>query len=256
MTHIYHVECNTTHKHPFVVDVPIGFHWLLVVTKTPFEVWVDGEIKTYPAHHAVLFRPPQKVYYRACTDYYINNWIRFETSEPYLTESLFPYGVPFALEDPEYCHKLFELLVFEHHFNRIYKESSIDYLFRTLFNKLMESCRLDNINPHHYDLLRLRTAIQSTPNENWTVTKMADFIRISPGYLQTIYKKTFGISCMDDVIHSRIRLAKELLVYSTLSIAEIASHCGYQHVEHFCRQFKQLTGHTPKKFAKASRMNG
>lgn len=250
MTHIYHVECNTTHKYPFVVDVPVGYHWLLVVTKTPFEIWVDGGIKVYPAHHAVLFRPPQKVYYRACTDYYINNWIRFETSEPYITDSLFPFGVPFPLEDPDYCHKLFELLVSEHRYNRAYKTSSIDCLLRTLFNKLMESCQLDHINPHYYDLLKLRTAVQNSPNEDWTVAKMADYIRISQGYLQTIYKKTFGVSCMDDVIHSRIRLAKELLSFSNQSIAEIASHCGYQHVEHFCRQFKQLTGYTPKQYAR------
>lgn len=156
MTHIYHVECDMTHKNPFVVDVPVGFHWLLVLTKTPAEFWVDGEVKEYPAHSAVLFRPPQKVYYRASADLFINNWVRFETDDPCFTESPFPFGIPFSLEDPDYCHKLFELLVIEHHFDRDYKESSIDYLLRTLFNKLLESCRHKNIKPQYYDLLRLR----------------------------------------------------------------------------------------------------
>ncbi|WEK54588.1 MAG: AraC family transcriptional regulator [Candidatus Cohnella colombiensis] len=250
MAFIHYVECNTTHSSNFEIDVPMGFHWLLVITKTPAQFWVNGHLKEYPAHCAILYRPTQKVYYRACADHYVNDWIRFETNEPYITESPLPFGVPFLLDDPDYCHKLFELLVTEHNFNRGYKESSIDCLFRTLFNKLLESYIQDDIKPQYYNLLRLRNAIQNNPGEYWSISKMADYLRISPGYLQNIYKKAFGISCMDDVISSRIRLAREYMIHSHQSIAEIATRCGYQNVEHFCRQFKQLTGIPPKKFRK------
>lgn len=58
---------------------------------------------------------------------------------------------------------------------------------------------------------------------------------------------------MDDVINSRIRMAKEYLIQNAQSIAEVASRCGYQNVEHFCRQFKQLTGHTPRNYQKYAR---
>ena len=60
--------------------------------------------------------------------------------------------------------------------------------------------------------------------------------------------KPFGISCMDDVINSRILLAKEYLIHSTQSIAEVSFICGYNNVEHFCRQFKQMEGYTPGAF--------
>lgn len=53
---------------------------------------------------------------------------------------------------------------------------------------------------------------------------------------------------MDDVINSRIRLAKEYLMHCTHTVTEIATLCGYNNVEHFCRQFKQVTGYTPSKF--------
>lgn len=253
MTHIHYVECNTSHTSQFVVDVPAGYHWLLVITKTPALFWVSGELREYPAHSAVLYRPPQKVYYKASAEHFVNDWIRFESDEPYITESPLPFGVPFALIDPDYCRKLFELLVIEHNYNRDYKNSSIDCLLRTLFNKLLESYFHDDLPPQYYNLLRLRTAIQNHPGDHWSVSKMADYLRISPGYLQTIYKKTFGISCLDDVIHNRIRMAKEYLIHNTQSIAEIASQCGYQNVEHFCRQFKRMTGHTPRSFQKHMR---
>ncbi|WNS46045.1 AraC family transcriptional regulator [Paenibacillus sp. MMS20-IR301] len=250
MTHIHYVESNTVHTGNFVIDVPVGYHWLLVVTKTPGQFWVNGRLEEYPAHSVILYRPQQKVYYRACTSQFVNDWIRFESDEHYITESPLPFGVPFALSDPDYCQKLFELLVSEHNFNRDCRESSISLLLRTLFNKLWESYFQDNITPQYYKLLKLRTAVQSNPGDYWTVSKMADSLRISPGYLQNIYKKTFGISCMDDVIASRIRMAKEYLIHNAQSIAEVASRCGYQNVEHFCRQFKQITGHTPRSYQK------
>lgn len=253
MTHIHYTDCNTTHVGDFVVDVPVGYHWLLVMAKTPTKFWVDGEIKVYPANSAVLYRPGQKVYYEACDGYFVNNWIRFETSDPYITESQIPFGTPFPLEDPDYCDKLFELLVIEHRFDRSYRASSLDFLLRTLLNKLLESCLHKNISPQYYDLMRLRTAIQKDPAREWSVPAMADILRISPGYLQNQYKKAFGISCMEDVIRCRIQLAKEYLSRSKLGIAEIAVRCGYQHAEHFSRQFKQLTGYTPREFQKLSR---
>lgn len=249
MNHIHYVECDATHASNFIFDIPQGHHcWLLVITKTPAQFWVNGELKKYPPHSAILYQAQQKIYYQACADKYVNNWIRFESDEPFVSKTSLPFGIPFSLDDPDYCHKLFELLVIEHNFNKDYKKSSIDYLLHTLFNKLLESYCHDGFTTQYYDLLRLRAAIQSNPGEHWTVPKMADSLRISPGYLQTIYKKTFGISCIEDVISSRIRLAKEYLFHGSQTITEVAYRCGYQNVEHFCRQFKQVTGYSPRKF--------
>lgn len=250
MIHVFFAHCDMAHGGDFVLDVPVGSHWLLVFTKTPALFWVEGELKEYPPYSAVLYRPGQKVYYKASGDRFVNNWIRFVTDEPFVTETPVPCGVPFPLDDPDYCHKLFELLVIEHNFTKTCKESSIRNLLKTLFNKLLESCFHTDITPQHYNLLKLRAAIQNNPADNWTISRMAEFLKISPGYLQTIYKKAFGISCMDDVIQNRIRLAKEYLYSGSLSITEVAYRCGYRHVEHFSRQFKRLTGLTPREYRK------
>lgn len=249
MTNIFYVGSGSTHTSNFIFDIPQGHDcWLLVITQTPALFWVNGEIKEYPAHSAILYKPHQKIYYRACGEEYINDWVRFHSTESYVTETTLPLGVPFSLDDPEYCNKLFQLLVAEKSFNNDYKESSIDYLMRTLFNKLLESCFNTSITHQYYNLLNLRTVIHNNPGNHWTVANMAELVHISQGYLQTIYKDTFGISCMDDVIDSRIRLAKEYLLHCNRTISEVAALCGYNNVEHFCRQFKQITGYTPGKF--------
>ncbi|MEK3903824.1 helix-turn-helix transcriptional regulator [Paenibacillus sp. FSL R7-0179] len=253
MALIHYVECNTIHASNFVVDVPAGAHWLMVITKTPALFWVHGGLQQYPAHSVVLYQPQQKVYYQACGGQFINDWIRFESNEPYVTESPLPLGIPFALSDPDYCQKLLELLASEHHMGGDCKASSTDLLLRALFNKLWESYFQDNITPQYYKLLKLRTLIQTNPGEYWTVARMAGVLQISPGYLQSIYKKNFGLSCMEDVINSRVRMAKEYLVHSAESIADIAARCGYPNVEHFCRQFKQVTGHSPRNYQRQAR---
>jgi YesN/AraC family two-component response regulator len=53
---------------------------------------------------------------------------------------------------------------------------------------------------------------------------------------------------MDDVINSRINLAKKYLIYDHYTIAELVPLCGYSNMEHFFRQFKKITGETPNRF--------
>lgn len=46
MNHIHYVECDATHASNFIFDIPQGHHcWLLVITKTPAQFWVNGELK-------------------------------------------------------------------------------------------------------------------------------------------------------------------------------------------------------------------
>jgi len=248
MPKIHYVEFDATHPDDFEFSIPEGHNaWLLVQTQTAALFEVDGELKEFPAHSVILYPPKHKIYYRACSKNYINDWVRFDADESYITETVLPIGIPFSLPDPSYCHQLFQLLTLEHTFQNDYRELSIDYLFRILFNKLCEASQ-DKLSPKYYNLLNLRKALYNNPGHPWTVSLMAEYLHISAGYLQTIYKSTFGISCMEDVIHCRIRLAKEKLGFGPHKIAEIATICSYANVEHFCRQFRQLTGDSPRAY--------
>lgn len=253
MTTIYYMGYDATHPADFVFDVPEGHDfWLLLLTRTPALFWVNGRLKEYPANCAVLFPPHHKIHYRACANSYVNDWVRFDSDDSYLADSTLPFGVPFSLPDPEYVHQLFQLLVSEVFLNCDYRELSIDYLFRLILNKLIEASHSTVNTPHYQNLLNLRKAIYNNPGLPWTVPAMASQMHISPGYLQAIYKSTFGLSCIDDVISCRIRLAKEKLIHSPHPIADIAALCGYLSVEHFSRQFRQMTGCTPSSFRKTA----
>jgi AraC-like DNA-binding protein len=252
MTTIYYIEYDASHPGDFVFDVPEGHDcWLLVITQTPAQFWVNGEMKEYPADCAILYPPHHKILYRACAYTYVNDWVRFDSTETYVTEAPLPFGVPFHLHDPGYCHQLFQLLSTENLLTNDYRELSIDYLFRILFNKLNESSHHVQHALQYQNLLDLRRAVHNSPGYHWTVPIMADYLHLSPGYLQTLYKTTFGISCIDDVIGCRIHLAKELLIHGSHTINEISVRCGYTNVEHFCRQFRKMAGCSPRDFRKS-----
>ncbi len=251
MIHIDYTEYDASHTSDFVFDIPEGHDcWLLLLTQTPAIFMVENTCREYPSNCAILYKPKQRIYYRACGESYANDWIRFYTDENYVITTPIQCGVPFQIHDPSYCHKLYQLLVTEHILNNSFKDITIDNLFRILFNKLLESYDYKTVTPLFKNLKELKMEIYHRPYEEWTVSRMAEKLNISVGYMQDIYKNTFGVTCMEDVINSRINLAKKYLVYDQYTIAEIITLCGYRNIEHFFRQFKKTTGVTPNQFRK------
>ncbi|BCJ94197.1 hypothetical protein acsn021_17660 [Anaerocolumna cellulosilytica] len=251
MIHINYVGFDASHSKDFVFDIPEGHDcWLLLLTQTPAIFFVEDNYREYPPNCAILYKPKQKIYYRANGDTYSNDWVRFYTNETYVTTTPILCGVPFSLRDPVYCHKIYQLLVTEHILNNDFKDITIDNLFRILFNKLLESYNYKAVSPLYKSLKELKMEIYHQPHKEWTVKKMAEKLNVSVGYMQDVYKSTFGVTCMEDVINSRITLAKKYLIYEQYSISEIVTLCGYRNIEHFFRQFKKIAGVTPNQFRK------
>ena len=90
----------------------------------------------------------------------------------------------------------------------------------------------------------------SSPEKEWTVELLAEKSRLSPSYFQGIYKKTFGISPINDLIEARIKKAESYLLSSNKKETEIADLCGYNNLEHFIRQFRRQRGISPSDFRK------
>lgn len=272
MNHIYFVGYDGIHKDDFYYDVPEGFDsYLLILTTTPAVFRINGVLKEYPAHTAILYPPNHEIYYGAAGQTYGNNWLRFISDESYIAN--FPQmAVPFSVSDPEYCHNLFQLLTWEtsqltgsaeiyHNISFIAPNTDastdskqhdliISHLLRILFQKLAENIADTETTSHDYELLALRRQISNNPQFPWNIADMAEQLHVSSGYLQLLYKKKFTVSCMDDVIHFRLIKAQDLLVYTKQSVSEIAEHCGYNHTEHFCRQFYKFSGSTPGQYRK------
>jgi AraC-like DNA-binding protein len=51
---------------------------------------------------------------------------------------------------------------------------------------------------------------------------------------------------------ARVERAKNLLLTTDLSVADVAAAVGYLDVSHFSRTFRRLTGHSPGRFRAAN----
>ena len=257
MKRLIYVKHNAAHPIGYTFDVPEGHdYWLLVLTHTASSFWVDETWISYPAGSAALFAPGMKILYRAHGDMFENDWLRFSSDETYVT-SLPIKGVPFAVSDPHFCHGIFCQLSWELERPQENSAETIDKLIQSLFMKLHEAAKANNrieVSSHYHALTELRKAIYHDPKNKWRVHEMAEQTHLSEGHFQYIYRKTFGVSCVEDVIQSRIHAAKSLLQYTNKTIAQIAEFCGYNNVEHFCRQFRKVAKMTPSNYRKAIRL--
>ncbi|HEY9044791.1 MAG TPA: helix-turn-helix domain-containing protein [Ohtaekwangia sp.] len=72
----------------------------------------------------------------------------------------------------------------------------------------------------------------------------------APTYLSIFFKKHTGESLKQYIVKYKIKLIEARLLYSPLSLAEIADEFGYTDESHLCRQFRKYTGMTPTTFRK------
>ena len=258
MNQVFYAGYDCLHPNDFTYDVPEGFHcYLLILTTTPALFLVKDRVLEYPAHTAVLYPPEHKIWYASSGASYGNHWLRFASSEPFVTN--FPQqAVPFTISDPDYCRNLFQLLSWEIKDGDPVPEAGgkntcslvISQLIRILFGKLQESLLLRPSGCHDYELLMLRRQIAAKPQLPWNVSDMAGELNMSDGYFQFLYKQKFHVSCMDDVIRFRLMKARDLLTCTANTVSQVAEECGYNSQEHFIRQFRKYTGITPGQYRK------
>lgn len=128
-----------------------------------------------------------------------------------------------------------------------------EYALRLIFIDISEQIRLKKSSelpdiPHYRELCALREKIFSDPVNRWNIDEICSDMNISRTYFHRIYFSAFGVTCMQDVIDSRLAFADDLLLNTDLSVSSIAEMCGYDSDSYFMRQFKKRRGCTPSEY--------
>lgn len=87
--------------------------------------------------------------------------------------------------------------------------------------------------------------------EDLQLTAMARRAAVSPSYFSRTFKQMTGLNVTEFIIAKRITLAKELLLSTDHTIAEIAGQCGFESLPHFYRMFKKFAGSTPNHYKRS-----
>lgn len=88
-------------------------------------------------------------------------------------------------------------------------------------------------------------------SENINALSICEEFKIGKTQLYEIASQSYGVGIAEHIRNLRIKKARTLLLeYPDLSIAEIASKCGFSDYNYFITVFKRLTGMSPKIYQK------
>ena len=92
--------------------------------------------------------------------------------------------------------------------------------------------------------------VQKNYGEKVSLSMLAEEFHLSEKYVSWYFKEHFSISFTQYITHLRMTRAKDILLTTEQSITEVALSCGYQSVNLFIRNFKEMYGVTPLKYRK------
>lgn len=109
----------------------------------------------------------------------------------------------------------------------------------------------------HEDAVSLFTAeaahaieekLSHSVSEKLSIANVARELNMSRSQCTKLFSKVYGLSPRQYVSRQKLKLAKEMLITTHLSISEIADHLGFLSASHFSRQFRRWTGQSPSQF--------
>ncbi len=220
----------------------------VMLFEVPVYIEVDGKMGEYPSRTAILYRPNQKIHYTSVKGPLIYTWIRFDCDETLFSEGYVPFGLPIFCENYDYFLKYFHLAACENYWRSQSADFILSELMHIIFHWLHDYAFPTKSSRYFLELQKLRGDIYSHPEWDWSLEMMAKKVNMSVRLLQKVYKDYTHISCLAEVIESRMSYAKMLLTRTDNDLTEISMQCGYHNLEHFCRQFKKHEGISPGKY--------
>lgn len=97
-------------------------------------------------------------------------------------------------------------------------------------------------------VLRILELVES--GRTFAIRDLAAEFRLSPSYLQRLFKHETGICMGEWLSEQRLQRAAYLLSNSYLSIKEITHAVGYEHTSSFIRAFERRFSQAPARYRK------
>ncbi len=255
---INNVGYNHRHDADFLIERPDGSgDCLLLLLKTDAVFTIGKKEVTVPKDSFFLYPEGMPQFYRCVPKHeFANDWIHFsfdqEDEQKFAIRKL-PEAKGVRTYSIEYLSWCVKAIADEFASNSTYSQENMEHYMWLIFNKVSDELHRtdEQIHAPEYErLLTIRHKIYAEPAVPRTIAWAAHEVRMSPASFQYYYKKTFGVSYMQDFINAKLEYAKMLLASTNLTAHDIAVKCGYRNYEHFTRQFKERCGTTPLYYRK------
>lgn len=147
---------------------------------------------------------------------------------------------------PEIAYNLSDSYI--QHIEELNKIDSVTKLLEEILPDFAERVTKANRSGFSKTILLCQDYIFNHLHEDLTLESLAKQLRISPSYLSNKFKEETGETLKAYIRHQKIEEAKNLIVYSDLSISEIYALLNFHDQSYFTKVFKKITGLTPKQY--------
>lgn len=252
---VLHCGYNYPHKKgEFATKKVIPFYFMGCFS-TPFLYEVDGQLLDGNPGDLLVIPPGSIIYHGPISkdESFTNDWLYIEGTDfvQLMKKYPLPEHVAFNIGNRNLLKNCVQKIKEEVQLQRTGYE---DVITSCLTNTIIDIYRLYQ-KQYHSDtsISRIessREIIFRNLEKTWTLKEMADLSGYSVSRFSSLYVQRFGVSPKADLIQNRLQLAKQLLLYSELSVHEIAKQCGFQDICHFSKYFKADIGVAPSEYAK------
>ncbi|MBQ7095707.1 MAG: helix-turn-helix transcriptional regulator [Clostridia bacterium] len=104
---------------------------------------------------------------------------------------------------------------------------------------------------HPFDIAeKMREYLRNHAASKFKMEELCRYISRSESQSIKIFKKAYGITPYAYFLEKKIKLAKDMLINTNLSVKQIADHLNFADEYYFSNIFKQKTGLSPAKYRK------
>lgn len=107
--------------------------------------------------------------------------------------------------------------------------------------------------PSREEAVRVRETLEQRPHEQWTLSKLAKMVHLSPKQLSRVFSATYGKTPLAYLTMFRVEGMAQLLRETDLPIGEAGKRLGWNSRSRACQAFREYTGTTPQRYRKAHR---
>lgn len=160
-----------------------------------------------------------------------------------------PCHMNFNISEDDNIKKYLFDIICEYYSKMPYSQSKIKLLYASLLIEISRKYKqtFAEINDKDYRIARIISYI-SDHMKDVTLSSLAKYFHTSPGNLSKQILRHTGLSFSEYLCRFKLEKAKYLLDETSLTIDEISAEVGYSQRSSFDKEFKKMTGVTPKQY--------
>ena len=247
MVSIKYINLRVRSHVPGLVKSVIEYPWMNIILSGKLEFIVNDCPVMLTERHIAYFKTGDTVERREQeTDcHYIS--IRFTTTDD---DSNIDLQVPILSERQDTLVSLLQSYYFGTELGESENRHAANRILELIIQELRATCGQTETNRR---VIEIRNYVLRHFGEGIRTQSVARYFALHPSYCNTLYKDATGETIGQLIERVRIEHASSRLMYSQLSVSEIAQECGFKDLYYFSRWFRKHTRISPTEYRRQGR---